>query len=314
MVLKYPKQIKPMLAQDNPYKEPFKEPGYVLQEKFDGTRILAINDGKRWHMITRSWKNEVGDKFPEIMKDLGKINSNDVILDAELTFFKGGKSKFLTVLAKPATKKSYTAKLLVFDIIRYNGNITQLPLMKRLEILKKILPKSPHVKLIKTITTPTSFQKVYNDIVKKQGEGVIMKKKDSKYVFDTRKNWVKVKKIYTEDVVVVGITHGEGKRSATFGALILAQYDKNNKLTIIGKASGFDDATGLKLYNAISRMPNKDNYLQSSMPGVKKWVDPRIVVEVKYYEKTPYGVLRHPVFLRIRDDKEPKDCKIQYRR
>jgi ATP-dependent DNA ligase len=224
MVIKYPKQIKPMLAQDNPYKEPFKEPNYVLQEKFDGTRILAINDGKRWHMITRSWKNEVGNKFPEIIKDLNKINSKDVILDAELTFFKGGKSEFLTVLAKPETKKGYIAKLLVFDIIRYNGNITQLPLMKRLEILKKILPKSSYVELVKTITTPISFQKVYNDIIKKQGEGVIMKKKDSKYVFDTRKNWVKIKKIYTEDVVVVGITEGEGKRAVTFGALILAQF------------------------------------------------------------------------------------------
>jgi bifunctional non-homologous end joining protein LigD len=313
MVLKYPKRIKPMLAQDNPYEEPFKQPNYILQEKFDGTRILAIHEGNRWHMITRSWKNEVGDKFPEIIKDLNKIKSNDVILDGELTFFKHGKSEFLTVLAKPETKKGYIAKLLLFDVIRYNGNVTQLPLMKRLELLHKIVPKSSHVEIVKTITTPTSFQKVYNDIVKKQGEGVIMKKKDSKYVFDTRKNWVKVKNIYTEDVVVVGMTEGEGKRAVTFGALILAQYDKNNKLTIVGKASGFDDATGLKLYTMISRMPNAGNYLHSSMPGVKKWVSPKIVVEVKYYEKTPYGILRHPVFLRIRDDKSPKDCKIQYR-
>lgn len=313
MVLTYPKQIKPMLAQGNPYEKPFKQPNYVLQEKFDGTRILAINDGKKWHMVTRSWKNEVGDKFPEVIKDLNKINSKDVILDAELTFFKGGKSEFLTVLAKPETKKGYVAKLLVFDVIRYNGNVTQLPLMKRLELLRKILPKSSHVELVKTITTPTSFQKVYNDIVKKQGEGVIMKKKDSKYIFDTRKNWVKIKKIYTEDVVVVGLTYGEGKRAATFGALVLAQYDKTGKLTIIGKASGFDDATGLKLYRAVSTMPDAGNYLHSPMPDVKKWVSPKIVVEVKYYEKTPYGILRHPVFLRIRDDKSPKDCKIQYR-
>lgn len=313
MVLKYPKRIKPMLAQDNPYEEPFKQPNYVLQEKFDGTRILAIQDGKRWHMVTRSWKNEVGDKFPEVIKDLEKIKSKDVILDAELTFFKNGKSEFLTVLAKPETKKNYVAKLLVFDIIRYNGNVTQLPLMKRLEILHKVIPKTHHVEIVKTITTPTSFKKIYNDIVKKQGEGVIMKKKDSKYIFDTRKNWIKVKNIYTEDVAVVGMTTGEGKRAATFGALVLAQYDKNNKLTIVGKASGFDDATGLKLYNMLSRMPNAGNYLHSSMPGVKKWVSPKIVVEVKYYEKTPYGILRHPVFLRIRDDKTPRECKIQYR-
>lgn len=308
-----PKRIKPMLALDNPYKEPFKQPDYVLQEKYDGTRIVAIKEGNRWHLMTRTWKNEVGDRFPEIVKDLNKIKSTDVILDTELTFFKRGKSGFMTVLAKPETKAGHTAKLMVFDIIRYNGNVTNLPLMKRLELLHKILPQTKNVEIVKTITTPASFQKVYNTIVKDQGEGVIMKKKDSKYKFDTRKDWVKIKKIYTEDCVVVGMTHGEGKRAVTFGALVLAQYDKTGKLTIVGKASGFDDATGLRLYNALSKMSDTGNYLHSSMPGVKKWVSPKIVVEVKYYEKTPYGILRHPVFLRIRDDKSPKDCKIQYR-
>ena len=103
-----------------------------------------------------------------------------------------------------------------------------------------------------------------------------MKKKDSKYKFDARKDWIKIKKIYTEDCVVVGMTYGEGKRATTFGALVLAQYDKNGKLTIVGKASGFDDITGLKLYNALSKMPDAGNYLHSPMSGVKKWVAPKI--------------------------------------
>jgi len=81
----------------------------------------------------------------------------------------------------------------------------------------------------------------------------------------------------------------------------------------VGKASGFDDATGLKLYTMLSKMPDAGNYLHSSMPDVKKWVTPKLVAEVKYYEKTPYGILRHPVFLKLRDDKLPKSCKIQYR-
>jgi len=311
--MSHPQRIKPMLALDNPFKEPFKQPDYVLQEKYDGTRIVAIKKDKKWHLMTRTWKNEVADRFPEIIKDLNKIQSQDVVLDAELTFFKHGKSGFLTVLAKPETKAEHVAKLMVFDIIRYNGDVSKLPLMERLKLLQKILPQTKNVELVKTITTPASFQKVYNTIVKDQGEGVVMKKKDSKYHFDTRKDWIKIKKIYTEDCVVVGMTNGEGKRAVTFGALILAQYDKNGKLTIVGKASGFDDATGLKLYTMLSKMPDAGNYLHSSMPDVKKWVAPKLVAEVKYYEKTPYGILRHPVFLKLRDDKMPKSCKIQYR-
>jgi bifunctional non-homologous end joining protein LigD len=312
-MIKHPKRFKPMLAQDNPFKKPFEQPDYIIQEKFDGTRIIAIKENGKWHLMTRHWKNDVSGKFPEVIKDLQKIQASDVILDAELTFFTNGKSKFLTVLAKPETKRGHVAKLLVFDIVRYNGDVTKLPLMQRIEILRKILPNTTHVQLVKTITTPAKFQSVYNNIVKKQGEGVVMKKKNSTYKFDTRKDWVKVKKIYTEDAIVVGMTNGEGKRTATFGSLVIAQYDKTGKLTLIGKASGFDDATGLYLYNALSKMPNAGNYLHSSLTGIQKWVSPKIVIEVKYYEKTHYGILRHPVFLRIRDDKLPKDCKIQYR-
>lgn len=308
-----PKRLKPMLARDNPFEKPFQQKDYVIQEKFDGTRIIAIKEMGKWHLMTRHWKNEVSDKFPEIVKDLNKISAKDVILDAELTFFKNGKSEFMTVLAKPETKKGYKAKLLVFDIIRYNGDVSKLPLIRRLEILRKILPTSTNVELVKTISSPANFQKVYNEIVKKQGEGVIMKKKDSKYKFDTRQDWIKVKNVYTEDVVIVGMTRGEGKRAVTFGALVIAQYDKNGKLTIVGKASGFNDATGLQLYNTLMRMPNAGNYLHSSLKDVIRWVAPKLVAEVKYFEKTPYGILRHPVFLRMRDDKPPKECKIQYR-
>lgn len=308
-----PKRIKPQLARDNPFEEPFKQPGYVIQEKFDGTRIVAIKDKGRWHLMTRHWKNDVANNFPEIVRDLSKMPAKKIILDSELTFFKNGKSEFMTVLAKPETKRGYKAKLLVFDIMTYEKDITKVPLMKRLELLQKVLPQSNNVELVKTVSTPTGSAKIYNEIIKRQGEGVIMKKKDAHYKFDTRHDWIKVKHIYTEDVVVVGMTHGLGKRAATFGALVIAQYDKNGKLVVVGKASGFDDATGLKLYNALMKMPNAGNYLGTNVPGIKKWVPPRIVVEVKYFEKTKYGILRHPVFLRIRDDKLPKDCKIQYK-
>jgi len=313
MIPPKPKKLVPMLARDNPYEEPFKQKGYLLQEKFDGTRIVAIKKDGHWFLMTRHWKNDVASRFPEIIESLKKISAKDVMLDSELTFFKNGKSEFVTVLALPETKKGYIAKLLVFDILRYNGDVTKFPLTKRLDLLKKILPRSKHVELVKTISSPVNFQKVYKDIVKKQGEGVVLKKKDSPYVFDSREHWIKVKKIYTEDVTVVGMTKGEGKRASTFGALILAQYDKNGELIIVGKTSGFNDATGLKLYNMIMKMPNAGNYLNSPMKDVIKWIHPKFVVEVKYYEKTPYGILRHPVFLRIRDDKLPKDSKIQYR-
>lgn len=306
-----PPRIKPMLAKDNPYDNPFDQPDYILQEKYDGTRIVAIKQGSVWHLMTRHWKNDVANNFPEIIRDLNQLKVNNTALDCELTFFnKSGKGKFLTVLANPDTKKGLTAKLMVFDIIKHDGkDLTKYPLTQRLDILSRVIPNSlRYVNIVKTITTPSSFKKVYSTISKNNGEGVMMKKKNSQYTYDTRDNWVKVKNVYTEDCVVLGLTYGNGKRAPTFGALILGEYD-NGKMRIVGKASGFNDATLLKLYSMIMKMPAY-TYDGLSLPDAKKWVAPKYVAEVKYYEKTNNNILRHPVFIRLRDDKSPKDCKI----
>jgi len=308
-----PKKIKPMLARDNPFdKDIFKKPDYILQEKFDGTRIIAIKKDGKWHLMTRHWKNDVASKFPEIIKELSSIQSNDIVLDGELAFFKHGKSIFLTVLANKETKSGYTPRLMLFDILRYNGDKTKLPLIERLKILNNVVRNGKHVSVIKTVETPTSYKKIYDTVIKNDGEGVMMKKKDSPYVYDSRQHWVKVKGTYTEDCVVLGITHGTGKRSSTFGSLVIGQYDKNGNMIIIGKASGFDDATLSKLYKTIMHMPNH-NYPNIQLANVKKWVPPKMVIEVRYMEKTQYGILRHPVFVRVRTDKPPHQCRIQYK-
>lgn len=305
------KPIKPMLAKDNPFDKPFHQKDYILQEKYDGTRILAIKKHGHWYLMTRLWKNDVSKSFPEIIKELNMIKSSDIILDGELTFFKNNKAKFLTVLAKPETKKGFTVKFMIFDIIRYNKDITKNPLIKRLELLQKIIPKSTkYIKLVKTVTTPSMFKQTYNKIIKRSGEGVMIKKKNSPYIFDSREHWVKVKKTQTEDCVVIGITYGLGKRKTTFGALILAQYDRNKQLRIIGKTSGFDEITLKQLYTSLMKLPSH-NYPYLQMSGVKKWIPPKLVVEVRYNEKTAYGILRHPVFIRIRTDKLPKECIIK---
>lgn len=306
------KPIKPMLAKDNSHDKPFfQKEDYLLQEKYDGTRILAIKKHGHWYLMTRLWKNDVSNNFPEIIKELSGIKSSDVILDGELIFLKKNKVKFLTVLAKPETKKGFTVKFMIFDVIRFNGDVTKIPLIKRLDLLQKIIPKpTKYIKVVKTIKSPSMFKQIYNKIIKRSGEGVMIKKKDSPYVFDSREHWIKVKKSNTEDCVVIGITYGLGKRKPTFGALILAQYDRTKQLRIVGKTSGFDDVTLKQLYTIIMKMPPY-HYPYLKMNGVKKWVPPKIVVEVRYAEKTAYGILRHPVFMRIRDDKSPRECVIK---
>jgi len=306
--------IRPMLADAQKNKLYTHNKTYVLQEKFDGTRGMLYKVGdKVTGLISRYCDADFTINFPEIVKDAKSIKANQCVLDGEITFFDERKNPFfLTAAATPSTKKHYTVRYMVFDIIEYDGQrVTNLPLTMRLELLKKIIPPSlKHIKVIKTYTDPKKYLSIYKGIVKRKGEGVMLKKKDSKYVPGSREDWVKVKKEQTEDCVVAGITHGLGRRKKTFGALILGQYDKTGKLIYVGNVgAGLSDAMLREFLKTIHAMPEAPNPFGVRVNYVKKFVKPCIVVEVKAMERTDYGRLRLPVFLRVRSDKESQDCK-----
>jgi len=308
-----PAQILPALASDDSRKHPFKDPGYILQEKYDGSRCLAIKKAGHLYLMGRSWKNDFAPRFPGITQELSHLPANEFVLDGELTFFKKGKSTFITALATEDTKTQYDVKLMLFDIISWKGrDLSKYPLMQRLAFLERTIPRSlKHLEVVKTHTKQADFEKLFKHITEeKGGEGVVMKKRDSPYAFDSRENWVKVKKQATEDVVVIGITNGTGVRVPTFGALILGQYDKNGQMKAIGKSSGFTNEMLEKLYKTVMAMPVVNGYPGVDIKDVKRWVAPKMVIEVEYMEKTAYGILRHPRFLRMRDDKLPSQCKI----
>ena len=308
----HPKEIAVMLASDKNPMSTLSDSSYLLQQKFDGSRCLAVKrNGNIW-LMGRSWKNDFGPGYPEIVSELRKLPAKEFTLDGELTFFKGGKSMFVTALATPETKANYNVKLMLFDVLDYSGrDYKKVPLTQRLAVLERIIPRSfRHVSVVETHTNHHKFADIFHKIVSSGGEGVVTKKKNSLYIGDSRGFWVKVKKESTEDVVILGITRGENKRASTFGALILGQYDKSGQMKAIGKSSGFTDQMLEKLYKTIMSMPEVKGYPGVDIKDVKRWVAPKMVIEVEYMEKTPYGILRHPRFLRMRDDKLPSQCKI----
>lgn len=307
-----PPQIYPMLAKDESQVNPFDRRGVILQQKFDGTRIIAIKDGNKVNLMGRSWKNDFAERFPKVVDEIQKLPYNNLIIDGELTFFKGGKSEFLTALAKPETKRSYSNSLMLFDILqRENQDLTTHPLSQRLKLLASSIPSNNrYLKVIPTYTQPQKFPQIFDKIIESGGEGVVLKNINSPYIQDSRAHWFKVKKINTADCIICGVTQGTGKRLNQFGALILGQYDNKGKLVQVAKASGFDDDTLALLHKKISAMEGVNNYFNKEIKGAKKFIKPSLVIEVKYMEKTSKGGLRHPNFVRMRPDKLPQQCKI----
>jgi bifunctional non-homologous end joining protein LigD len=304
--------IKPMLADANKEKLVKHNTRYILQEKFDGTRgILYVRNGKVTGLISRYCDSDFADRFPDIINEVKYIKSKNYVLDGEITFFKkNGHPFFLTAAATPNTKKDYEVKYMVFDVLEVDGkNVTKLPLLKRLEILSKIIPSNlQHIKVIQTFDKQKEFPKIYKNIVARKGEGVMLKKKTSEYVHDSRKHWTKVKKEQTEDCVVCGITEGLGRRKWTFGALILGQYHKGKLVYVGNVGSGLSDENLVEFYTVIMSMKPAANPFGGTMGHVKKFINPSIVVEVKAMERNKTFTLRLPVFLRVRTDKQPKDC------
>jgi bifunctional non-homologous end joining protein LigD len=305
--------IKPMLADANKDRLKRNNSRYVLQEKFDGTRgLMYIRNGVVTGMISRYCDSDFAERFPEIIEEVKYIKSKNCVLDGEITFFKkNGHPTFLTAAATPQTKKDYTVKYMVFDILEVDGkNITKLPLLKRLEIIAKIIPPNlKHIGIVQTHNVTKDYPKIYKSIVARKGEGVMLKQKNSEYVHNSRDHWTKVKKDQTEDCIVVGITEGHGRRIWTFGALVLAQYHRG-KLTYVGNVgSGLSDENLMEFYSVIMSMkPAKNPFGGTGMGHVKKWIHPQIVVEVRAMERLKTNALRLPVFIKVRTDKQPKDC------
>jgi bifunctional non-homologous end joining protein LigD len=147
-------------------------------------------------------------------------------------------------------------------------------------------------------------------------EGIVAKNKSSKYFQATRNknhSWLKIKNIKTQDCIVIGYTKGEGNRENYFGSIILALYNNNDQLRLVGHTrSGFNYDQLEKIHNKLEKM--KVNKCPISyIPHTNRtpiWIKPELVVEVKFSYWTSENIMRSPIFLRFREDKLPEECII----
>jgi len=282
----------------------------VLQRKYDGSRIIVIK-GADIEMWTRSWKNEISGFYPEVVEELRKLV--DGIYDAEMTFFDAnGDDSILTVLSPPGSEARIgkTPKLMIFDVLEYDGqDVRNLTFEERQHILVTLL-KDKGFKHIEKIISITKNKTAYLEKLRQRGlEGAVLKRCGSRYVEGTRsKDWLKVKFWRSDDVIILGATKGKGVRASTFGALILGQYDRSGKLKYVGKTSGFTNDVLLELSSELKNHETNMSSISDHIPDVKIWTSPDLVCEMKFMERTDDGKMRFPDFVRLRDDKLPREC------
>lgn len=292
-----------------PAEEPFNDENWLFEIKWDGYRALAgINDGEV-NLYSRR-NNSFNKKFPSIVSSLKSLNK-EMILDGEIVVLnKDGRADFHSLQNYNKTEGGGLVYF-VFDILYYDGKIlTSLPLIDRKEILKNVLPDLPDVRYNDHILK--EGKAFYNLAKAKKLEGIIAKNTLSRYLMNKRSGeWLKLKIKKRQEAVIGGYTKPRGSRDF-FGALVLGVFNDNKELEYIGHAGGgFTEDDMEILFNKMRPMERKTTPFRkkpkTNTPAV--WLEPGLICEVEFSEWTPDGFMRHPVFLGLREDKEPGDVK-----
>ena len=296
--------IKPMLAQSE--EKAFDHKDWVFEIKWDGYRAVADLREKEIQLYSRNGLS-YSDKFSKIVRAL-ESQTHEMVLDGEIVAFNSeGKPDFQT-LQKIGENPNLAMTYQVFDLLWLNGHSTEnLTLVQRKELLKEALVENDVIKYCEHI--PEKGIDFFDQIKKMDLEGMIAKKADSTYSEGVRSSdWLKIKFQNTEDVLICGFTEPNGGRK-NFGAIILGTYI-DGRLEYCGHAgTGFSDKTLDSLYELfkpliVEKCPF-DTVPKTNAPAT--WLQPELVCEIKYTEKTKDGIFRHPVFMGLRSDKEKED-------
>ena len=307
-------QIKPMLAVPG---KVFSSKEWIFEPKIDGSRCMAYISNGTVELLNRRQRS-ITFRYPEIAKALRQAAS-DCILDGEMAVFSKGIPNFSSLAVREQQIKSIRidylskampASYIVFDILQTGQeSLMNRPLLERKSILSKELQENDFVTIIDYMQEKGD---AYYEVALKKGlEGIMAKRSASPYQPGVRsRDWIKIKKRLTMDLVVGGYIPGQGQRKPFFGGLLLGAYDAD-KLIFTGRVgSGFTQKELEEISNEF--VPSIESpFLHPPTPPGVKWLKPEIVVEVEGLEVSKNGHLRAPVFLRKRVDKSPEECTIE---
>jgi bifunctional non-homologous end joining protein LigD len=296
---------------------PFTRREWIFEPKLDGYRVLAARAGGEARLLTRNG-NDCGSAFPEVQRAVAALPFQRLLLDGEVVALDDqGKPSFQRLqgrarLRRPIDIRHATVRCPVtyyaFDLLGFEDfDLRPLPLSARKAILRRVLPPAGALRYLEHVED--EGEALYREAERLGLEGVVGKKAGSPYKAGRSPFWLKVRARRTADFVVVGFTAPRGSRGG-FGALHLADY-VNGTLTYAGRAgSGFTDTQLGEVRRALERQARPACPCAGAVPAEKGtvWVEPTMVAEVEFTERTEEDLLRQPVFLRFRDDKRPEEC------
>lgn len=320
-----PGAIHPMLAES--IDDPFDGQDWLFEIKWDGYRAVAFLENGKARLVSRN-QNDLTPRYPEL-KDLPQfVKAKAAILDGEVVALDAeGRASFSLMQQRTgfrakgkraAANADVPVLYYAFDLLYLDGyDWRRMPLEARKKKLAEILVAGDNLRFSDHYEEQG---KALFQIAKQKGlEGILAKKRNSIYEERRSREWLKIKIRHRVECVVGGYTPPEGTR-AHFGSLVLGLYDKQGRLIHVGQVgSGFDQKLLDEIWKTLQKLETKKNPFFGDVEALRKtfWVKPELVAEVEYAEWTggtnegSGPKLRAPVFLGLRDDKDPKDCVLE---
>lgn len=306
--------LAPMLATTSNTGLP-SGPEWTFEFKWDGVRAIAVVRDGQIRLFARSGA-EITVAYPELAGLAAELP--DAILDGEIVALDAHGRPSFTALAERmhvrnvgrAAQLAATVPVtyMIFDLLRLGGTtIIDLPYRERRAALDELGLAGSHWLAPPTYADGSTTLEVAREHAL---EGVVAKRLDSHYRPGIRTtDWVKVKLEHTEDLVVGGWRPG----SRRLGALLVGTYQPGEGLRYRGRVGGgISGAAERTLLAALEPLRADVSPFAEALPREDAkdatWVQPVVVVEVKYGQRTPDGRLRFPRFVRLRPDKTPEDC------
>jgi ATP-dependent DNA ligase len=296
----FPEWVVPMAATLT--QERFEGPEWIFERKLDGIRMLAFKRGQSVQLFSR---NRLPQHCPPFANAIATLPVNEVILDGEATW---GSS---TPLEAGAGGMLYH----VFDVMWLDGrDVTAWPLDERRSLLGR-LPLKPPLQRVDSIPDPKPWERACRE----GWEGVIAKRRDSRYEHRRSPFWLKMKCEVTEDLVVGGFTDPQGGRVG-LGALLVGYFEdvgSNRDFVFAGKVgTGFDTRLLLELRARLDALEIATTPFTRAigLPRLRAhWTRAEVIVQVAFIEWTVHGKLRHPRLLGVCTDKLPRDVVLRRR-
>jgi len=269
-------------------------------------------------------RNDITGAYPELAQALAKasaaspIGATDFIADGEIVAFDGERTSFQLLqrrihLRAPGgvVRARVPVYIYLFDLLHLAGrDVTGLPLVERKRLLESAFAFGDEVRL--SAHTAEKGEVLYAEACRAGWEGLIAKRADAPYQHARSKDWLKFKCEAGQELVVGGFTDPKGSRVG-FGALLLGVYE-GDRLVYAGKVgTGFDTATLLDLNRKLRGLERDSSPFATAGIAVRDaqgakvhWIEPALVAQIGFSEWTADGHLRHPRFLGLRDDKDPR--------